>query len=210
MSQSNEHQPPSHLHRHSIRLKDYDYTRPAFYFVTLSTHNREHLFGNVVDAKMNLSYLGTVVSEEWVRTGSIRAEIELDEWIVMPNHLHGIIHIRPSAHSVKDYEIASNDRLDFFNEPIRSNFSRRPRSLSSLISGFKSAVTSRIQKMDSSIEVVWLRNYYEHIIRNEKSLNVIRLYIQLNPVMWEHGVDDFDISSLTPEEIDKRLAKFRT
>lgn len=81
------HQP----NRRSIRLKGYDYTQAGLYFVTICTHNREGLFGQVANGVMQLNEAGQVVANEWVQTAEIRHEIELDEWVVMPNHLHGIV-----------------------------------------------------------------------------------------------------------------------
>jgi len=86
---------PERHHRRSIRLKGYDYTRPGAYFITICTHNREPLFGRVVDGEMVLNALGEIVWEEWFRSARIRDEIELfpDEFVVMPNHVHGIVWI---------------------------------------------------------------------------------------------------------------------
>ena len=82
-------------HRHSIRLKGYDYSEEGAYFVTVVTQHREMLFGKVVEGAMVLNELGEIVKEEWLKTTSIRMEIEIDieEFVVMPNHIHGIIHI---------------------------------------------------------------------------------------------------------------------
>ena len=102
-----------------------------------------------------------------------------------------------TADRLSDFEELSN-----LPDPIR-----KPRSLGSFISGFKSASTSRMLKAGWIQNVsIWQRNYYEHIVRNEKALNLIRLYIQLNPILWEQGKDHFDFSFLTAAEIDRRLA----
>lgn len=83
-------------HRRSIRLKGYDSSRKGAYFVTICDQNRECLFGEIVDGVMRLNHMGKIVADEWVKTAKIRNEIELDEWVVMPNHFHGILVI---AHS---------------------------------------------------------------------------------------------------------------
>ena len=77
--------------RRSIRLQGYDYTQAGAYFVTICTHNRQCLFGDIADGEMRLNRLGQIVVDEWMKTAQIRAEIELDEWVVMPNHFHGIV-----------------------------------------------------------------------------------------------------------------------
>ena len=80
-------------HRHSIRLKGYDYTQPGWYFVTIVVQNRQHLLGEIEDGRMILNTLGHIVKNEWIATSKLRNNIEIDEYIIMPNHLHGIIHI---------------------------------------------------------------------------------------------------------------------
>jgi len=81
---------PDIHHRRSIRLPGYDYAQPGAYFITACTHNRECLFGDIVDRAMRLNDVGRIVAEEWIKTGTIRPEITLDEWVVMPNHFHGV------------------------------------------------------------------------------------------------------------------------
>ncbi len=78
-------------HRRSIRLPGFDYRQSGAYFVTLCTHNKEYWFGEIIDSKMHLNQLGKIVAKEWLRTPQIRPETTLDEWVIMPNHLHGII-----------------------------------------------------------------------------------------------------------------------
>jgi len=82
---------PDMHHRRSIRVKGYDYSSAGAYFVTLCTRNRQCLFGEIVGGEMCLNAMGKIVAEEWVKTGLIRQENELDAWVVMPNHLHGIV-----------------------------------------------------------------------------------------------------------------------
>jgi REP element-mobilizing transposase RayT len=83
--------------RKSVRLSGHDYSGPGIYFVTLVTENRECLFGQVVDGEMILNDLGRIVQEEWMRSPQIRSELDMDRWIVMPNHFHGIVFIRPKT-----------------------------------------------------------------------------------------------------------------
>ena len=174
--------PPRH-HRRSIRLPAYDYARAAAYFVTLVAHTRESLFGQVIDSEMRLSVLGLVVAEEWRRTAEIRREVELDAFVVMPNHVHGIV-IIVGAHGRAPLQ-QQHDTLS------RAPLHRLPRSLGSFAAGFKSAVTKRINEMRGTPGLpVWQRNYYEHVIRNEDELDHIRRYIMDNPASWEQDPEN--------------------
>jgi len=172
-------------HRRSIRLKGYDYSQPGGYYVTVVTYNRECLFGEIVDGKMILNELGRIVYDEWIKTAEIRDEIELDEFIIMPNHIHGIIFIVDNRRG--------NRRVGAHGcAPLR----RQPKSIGSIMAGFKSAVTKRLNKFRKTPGTpVWQRNYWEHIIRAENDLNKIREYIINNPLQWE--LDD--------ENPDKRV-----
>jgi len=163
---------PDIHHRRSIRLQGYDYSSPGAYFVTICTQNRECLFGDIVNGKMVLNDIGKIVADEWIKTGDIRDEIELDAWVVMPNHFHGIVMIRRG-----DRPVAPT------SAPLPGP---RPKSIGSLMSGFKSAVTKRINKIRQTPGIsVWQRNFYEHIIRNETELGNIRQYIINNPLNWQ-------------------------
>jgi REP element-mobilizing transposase RayT len=161
--------------RKSHRLSGYDYTLSNAYFVTMVTKDRECLFGRVFGDSMELNELGEIVLQEWLRTPEIRAEIGLDEFVIMPNHLHGIIHLRDvGAHG---------------GAPLRTPSTgvafRAPRSLGSFIAGFKSAATKRINILRHAPGVpVWQPNFYDRIIRDEDELNRIRQYIIDNPAEW--------------------------
>ncbi len=170
---------PDRHHRHSIRLRGYDYTQAGAYFVTLCAQRRECLFGTITAGEMVLNELGQIVHEEWKRSSEIRREIELDEFVVMPNHMHGIVWI------VEMNDVRADGRPP---QPGRAPqpTQRAPKSLGSFVAGFKSAVTKRINEQRGMPRVpVWQRNYYEHIIRNDADLQRIRQYIVNNPLKWE-------------------------
>lgn len=153
--------------RRSIRWADYDYRLSGLYFVTICAHERLCLFGDIVGNTVRLNAAGQAVAAEWVRSGEIRREIALDAFVVMPNHLHGIVAVDQSVH------------------PAGSAPGRRNRSLGSLINGFKAATTRRLNELRGTVGAsVWQRNYYEHVVRNEGELNRIREYIALNPAKW--------------------------
>jgi len=171
---------PRKHHRRSIRLKQYDYSSAGAYYITICCYKRRHYFGKIVNGKMILSEFGVIVNTEWLRSSCIRKEIELDTYQIMPNHFHGIVFILETP----DKSISQTDR-NIAGANGRSP-QMQPKSLSSLIAGFKSSATSRINQLRSTPGLpVFQRNYYERIIRNEKQLNTIREYIINNPLNWE-------------------------
>jgi putative transposase len=180
---------PGRHQRRSVRLKDYDYASPGAYFVTLCTWRRELLFGSIVDGVMDLSDIGKIVAEEWQKTAVIREEIRLDEWAVMPNHMHAVVWIaRLSAKNDDGHEnnvAMNNDAADNVGAHGRAPLRRKPRSLGSLVAGFKSAATTRSNTLRVSPGVaIWQRGFYEHVVRNERELAAIRQYIRDNPLKW--------------------------
>lgn len=187
---------PDYHHRRSIRLRNYDYSQSGIYFITLCTHQRKCLFGQISDGKMELNELGEIVQNEWLRSPEIRKEITLDEWVVMPNHLHGIVIItKPDQPQNSDLPnlLATNHSLPLQGLPIQM----KPRSLSSLIVGFKSATTRQINHCrHASGTSVWQRNYYENIVRNQQSLQNFCEYIRNNPLSWK-------VDQLHPENPSK-------
>jgi putative transposase len=184
---------PDHHHRRSIRLPEYDYSQSGIYFVTICTYQKQCLFGDIENGKMFLNQIGKIVREEWLKSAQIRREIELDEWVIMPNHLHGIVMIvendvvnigdENNKNNNKDADLIKGASL----APLQGNifWQRKPRSLSSFVGGFKSAVTRRIKGFcTQSSPLIWQRNYYESIVRDEEKLNQIREYISDNPQKW--------------------------
>ncbi len=158
--------------RQSSRLKGYDYAQPGSYFVTLVTKFRYPFFGRVIKGKMHLSRMGFVVRREWDRTLIIRKNVELDAFIIMPDHLHGIIHIKYAHPRSGVLQCAP------------AGFVSPSQTLGAIIRGFKSAVTKKIHVMGNE-EFSWQRNFHDRIIRDEQSLHQIREYIRLNPKNWK-------------------------
>jgi REP element-mobilizing transposase RayT len=167
------------LRRRSIRLQHYDYSQAGAYFVTICVHARECLLGEIVDGAMILNDYGKIVEEEWLKSAEIRKEIELDEYIIMPNHLHGIVVINNEG----SLTVRAHGRA-----PLRSDppiLHREPRSLGSFIAGFKSITTKRINLSRRTPSfAVWQRNYYEHVVRDEIDPDRIREYVHHNPARW--------------------------
>jgi REP element-mobilizing transposase RayT len=171
---------PSDLkpHRKSIRLAEYDYTQEGAYFVTICTHGRQSLFGNVIDGRMVLSEPGRIVAEEIKRTEKLRPGVVIDTYAVMPNHVHLIVVL---CGENGDYSDTAR------RVPTGGRAFGRPQagSLPAIIGAVKSAVTRRIGLMPGHRGgPVWQGRYYEHIIRNGASYDDIRRYILENPTNW--------------------------
>jgi putative transposase len=154
---------------------------------------------------MILNKLGNVVEEEWIRTKEIRKYVDLDYYVIMPNHLHGIIIIEQSIEDVganrriEPKEIRRRGELNsptvdktgrMQYAPTNDKFKSPSHTLGAIVRGYKSSVTKRLRELSGNPELkIWQRNYYEHIIRNELDLQNIRQYISLNPLKWE--IDEY-------------------
>ena len=176
---------PTIHRRKSIRLQGYDYSQDGAYFITVCTHNRVPLFGEIVDGVMVLNTAGQIVEKCWYAIPEHFPQVTLDEFVVMPNHVHGIITVGANNVGANDYLPLPSDET-----PIQSNEPPRPlqhgtsRTIGSMVRGFKIGVT-RWFRANTDIHAVWQRNYYEHIIRNEDAYLKIAEYIQTNPQRWE-------------------------
>ena len=148
--------------RRSLRLRDYDYSQAGAYFITICTNNREFYLEKLPKLKQ-------IAQDQWKELEKRFLEIELDEFIVMPNHIHGIIFI-----------------VGVIHELLLHNQYRRNMMLPKAIGYFKMNTAKQFnQILNRTGQPFWQRNYYEHVIRNEKELNRIRDYIQNNPLKWE-------------------------
>lgn len=165
-------------HRRSIRLPDYNYASEGAYFVTICAFRKQHIFGELSDDNVLLNEFGEIVNEEWIKTPQIRPEVALDSFVIMPNHFHAILWILKTNDDKRGAQpCAPTDES--------AGLARPARSLGAIIAGFKSSVTIRINSIRETLgSPVWQRNYYEHIIRNEQSLNKLRQYILSNPARW--------------------------
>ncbi len=164
---------PAKHHRRTIRMPGHDYSAGA-YFVTLVTHNRAELFGVIKNGVVTLSAYGQIAHDEWLRSVHIRSEIEQDAFVVMPNHIHMIIVLLGS-------NLAPEQAATKVDHKIR----RVPKSLGSVLAGYKASVTSKINEFRKTPgEPIWQRNYHEHFIRDDRERNAIRTYITNNPTKW--------------------------
>ena len=163
-----------------LRLQGYDYTRPGAYFVTTVTHQRKKILSVVFQGQTQLTPIGQIVYEEWFKTAAIRPNVLLyeDEFVIMPDHIHGIIWITKQLLAAKPRPREQNGK---HNVP-------RPGSLGVMVGQFKSRSSRRINILRGKTGIpVWQTDYYEHIIRNEFELERIRNYIQNNPLNWENS-----------------------
>jgi len=183
---------PGKHHRRSIRLKGYDYTRAGAYFITVVTRDRVCLFGEVVDGEMRLNPFGEIVAESWRWLATQYDYVELDAWVVMPNHLHGIIVITDGRGGLQTAPTAMQTAPAMKRKPIGR-----------LIGAFKTVSTKRINEHRGTPNApVWQRNYYERIIRGEESLNRIRQYIADNPLRWHLDRENVLASGADPMDAE--------
>jgi REP element-mobilizing transposase RayT len=168
--------------------------------------NKKCLFGRIINEEMQLSETGRIVEAEWLNVEVARTNVKLDQFVVMPNHFHGILWIEENNEGTECRGTAS----------CAPTFPALPRfghvvsgSLSAIIRGFKSAVTNRLNKMSNTGgNTLWQRNFYEHVIRNERALNRIREYIINNPLSWK--LDRENQEREGEDGFDKWLASFKT
>ena len=164
--------------RKRIRIINYDYSRNGCYFITICTKNRECLFGDVVDGEMRLNEWGEIVKREIIQTIQKRDYIHIDQYVVMPNHVHLLISL---------YNADTARRV-----PTREQFSKPTQgSIPTIIRSFKSAVTNAIRPVGTRRAVsgdgfiIWQTRYHDHIVRNRQAYQKISEYIINNPILWE-------------------------
>lgn len=178
-------------HRRSMRLKKYDYSQAGFYFITICTQNRLHLFGEIVNGEMILNCAGKMIKSQWMELSKRFADIQLYQNIIMPNHFHGIVRrgepcVRPNQtieqRQMGEHKVRPYGTLDG--------------TIGRMVQAFKSITTNEYisgvkqngwQRFDKKL---WQRSYWEHIIRDENEFNHISQYIIENPIRW--GNDKFN------------------
>ena len=179
---------PDRRHRRSTRLSEFDYTRQGAYFVTMCTQNRMCLFGEIVNGEMRMNELGRVAHSVWKEIPAHFPQVETDAWVVMPNHVHGILLI---AHNARATHAS----------PLRPSSGPPKRSLGAIVGSYKSAVSKRINQSCRTPGVpLWQRSYYDHVIRNDADLNRIRQYIAENPARWH---EDHENPARQPPKSEK-------
>ncbi len=193
---------PEKHRRRSIRLKGYDYSQAGAYFVTVCTHNREYLFGNIINGEMILGAYGKIVEKVWYNLTGHYQNIKLDTFTVMPNHIHGIIVLIDVDDVGAGFKPAPTDLTKYY-------------PLSEIIRAFKTFSARHVNELRITPGIpVWQRNYHEHIVLNEKELNLIREYIMNNPLRWQYDRENPDNINVgvgfkpTPTADDNQLDDF--
>ncbi len=163
----------------STRLQSWDYSNSAYYFVTICTKNKEKYFGKIADDKMILNKIGKIAEQFWLEIPSHFPFVILDEFILMPNHIHGILVFENNDCRDKALPCLYMDNVG------KNRFQNQGKNtLSSVIGSFKSICTKTINKIQSEIFFAWQGCFYDRIIRTEEELNKVRNYIINNPLKW--------------------------
>lgn len=184
--------------RISIRLKGYDYSQAGAYFVTIVTHQRKCIFGEIVNGEMHLNQAGKIAYWEWQNLAQRFRFGELSIIVIMPNHIHAIVIIYEDARATRQriaVSAFSNDTPQNMVtvHPNGPHLPRgpKPMSLGALVGQFKSRVTKRLWRDPQfNSQPIWQRNYYEHIIRDEQEMQKIWDYIESNPAQWEKDAEN--------------------
>ena len=168
--------------RKHIRYRDYDYSNPGAYFVTICTRKMKCVFGNISNEKMILSHIGKIAERIWCEIPNHFQNVNLDEYVIMPNHIHGIIIILNEEKNIP----LTDGKGDACIAPTVNKCGPKPKSLGAIVGTFKSAVTKRVNEIHGKPgKTIWQRNYYDRIIRNEKEYHRIQEYIVNNPRYWD-------------------------
>jgi len=174
---------PVQRRRRSLRLNGYDYAQAGAYFITLCTQDRACLFGQVVDGAMRLNDAGEFATRLWHDMPIRFSGLDVDAFVVMPNHIHGILVLSDNAATVGAPLVGALDK--------NKAATRAAPTIGDIVGGFKSSFTVeyirgvRNDRLPQFDRRVWQRNYYEHIIRDEPELTRARRYIEENPLRWE-------------------------
>jgi len=188
----------------SSRLSGYDYGQPGWFFITINTKNRTCWFGDVVNNTVLLSNAGRIVTDEWKRTAEMRPHVRLDEWVVMPNHMHMLFAIVDAGmmtthDDTVDVETHCNASLPTppkqphpykpisTQPPYKNEFGPQRNNVASIIRGFKGVCTNRIKSETPIVHFAWQPRFYDRIIRDERGIYAVRQYIRNNPGKWHHG-----------------------
>ena len=183
---------PQKHHRKSIRLKGFDYSSAGVYYVTIVTQGRECLFGEIINGEMYLNEYGEIVQKWWDEIPIHFPNVELGAFVIMPNHVHGIIWIITNRRGevLSPHNNPNNNIQNIFVDRINNQDGETPPLhkpiLGQIIAYFKYQSTKEMNRIETenAIRKFWQRNYYEHIIRNEKDLQNKTDYIESNPALW--------------------------
>ena len=166
--------------RRSLRLIDYDYATPGAYFVTILSYKQMPIFSEIDRDEVQLSQVGLIVEDCWRKIPYHFPFVRVSDYVIMPNHLHGIIKIEHYPN-----EVSKDDFINQKNKQKHIPKGPQSSSLGAIIGSFKSASTKYVHRLGLTHQkTIWHRNYYEHIIRDDEDYHRIVEYIQLNPSNW--------------------------
>jgi len=171
-------------HRRSMRLNGYDYAQAGAYFITICIQNRLGLFGDIVDGEMRLNDAGRMVQSVWEALPERFSGFESDAFVVMPNHVHGIVTFVGAGQALPEENGAASSAP----------------TLGDVVRAFKSLSAIRVNRLLRRFGPLWQRNYYEHVIRNERELEKIREYMATNPLKWALDRENPQRTGLSAEE----------
>ncbi|MCG2720893.1 MAG: hypothetical protein L6290_02600 [Thermodesulfovibrionales bacterium] len=176
---------PEIHHRRSIRLKGHDYSQTGAYFVTVCSLNKECMFGEIKHGTAGLNEYGEMVMKCWNEIPGHFINVECDEFVVMPNHIHGVIFINNCRGEVSSPFSSDSDTIKFTQQGGETPPLLRKITLGQIVAYFKYQTAKTINQIRNTLGTsIWQRNYYEHIIRDDRELQAIREYIRYNPLKW--------------------------
>ena len=190
---------PDKHHRRSIRLAEYDYSQVGAYFITVCAHDRRCLFGDIVDGEMRLNVYGKTVRQTWDGLPGHYPHVELDAFVIMPNHIHGVIELTVGVGAgLKPAPTGPVPIISVTTKPVPtiSTPTIVRHGLPEIVRAFKTFSARQINAMLGTPGIaVWQRNYYEHIIRDEAEWDRIREYIETNPARWADDKENPDATN---------------
>jgi REP element-mobilizing transposase RayT len=185
------------------RKKDYDYNLPGAYFITICTKNRECLFSEIKNGTVVLKKTGDIAKKCLSELPSHHSNVELGEYVFMPNHVHVLLMIYES------YDGGTQASLLRDTDKVFNHMSRRLSNLSVVVGSYKSAVTRKVNREIPHSGFAWQRYYHDHIVRDERGLVNVSDYIRSNPAKWEEDLENIKyLSSLANNEREKRIKNF--
>lgn len=190
--------------RRSIRLKGWDYSTEGVYFITICAHNREYLFGEIIDGTMNLNAPGVMAIKTWEQLSERFSFLELDAKVVMPNHFHAIVIINRRGEScIRPSEPLGDHKDRPYGKRLQGTSEG---SIGRIVQAFKSITTHQYIRgvrdygWSPFSGKLWQRNYYEHIVRDEKEWQLISDYIAANPINWALDRENLEVKATRPDE----------
>ena len=174
--------------RQSIRMPSHVYSQPGAYFITVCTHQRAHLFGEIIDGRMLLNEAGLIAQNCWHAIPEHFPLVYLDECVIMPNHMHGVVVINDVGAIHESPRRFAHPQRAIHESPLQLNIvARRNMTIPKLVGRFKMQAAKKINILRNTPGTpIWQRNYWERIIRDEPELQSVRQYIRNNPAQWQH------------------------